>query len=107
VEGADDESVRRREAVAAGELGAVVEHPHIEIDVRRQSRQRLRDVPAADEQERDPRQSRQKGDSAAHRRPRAGDERVEMSRDSVPGGGGGQMGHPAGGRVEQVTVADR
>ena len=49
-----------------------VEHPHVEPDLGGEPRDRLPDVPAADEQYRHPRQGRQVRDSLPHAGPRAG-----------------------------------
>ena len=60
---ADEPALGRREALAAGVALAVVEHPDVEIDLGRQPGDRLADVAAADDEQRDARQDRQVGDA--------------------------------------------
>ena len=80
----------------AGEPVAVVEHPDVEADLRREPRHRLPDVPAADQEERDPRLRRQVGDAVPRRR-LAGASRAARGCAATASHGGllGEVGHAA------------
>ena len=104
---ADQSAAGGREAFWADESVAVVQHPDVEADLGREPRHRLPDVPAADEEQRDPRLCRQIGD-ALPRGGLAGDWRAGRAHAlRLPRrASSASVDSERTGRVEEIAVAD-